>query len=291
MASRSRPPSLLSSAYRLVRDRRLFGREDLVLCACSGGPDSIALLHVLALLRRRIGHRLCAVGIDHGLRAEAAGELALAVSLARACEVDFLSLPLRLAPGSNLQDRARRARHAALQREARRLGAVVVALGHTADDRAETVMMRLLRGAGPRGLAVMPPRAPSPTGEGVDLVRPLATARRADVIAHLDRHRLRWAEDPSNRDARFVRARVRAELMPLLCALSPGIVGHLCALADMLAADAGRDDPLAGLGRAQRQAVERALALGRRGTTVRVRGGRDLAVAFSGRTPVVSGGQ
>jgi tRNA(Ile)-lysidine synthase len=103
----------------------------------------------------------------------------------------------------------------------------VIATGHHADDRAETVILRLLRGAGPRGLAVLPPRAG-------DLVRPLIRARRGDIDAHLARHGIAHALDPSNANSRFLRVRVRRELLPLLADLSPGIVTHLCALADQL---------------------------------------------------------
>ena len=286
MAKRNRPPTLLTLAHRLVRDEQLFGRGDLVICACSGGPDSNALLHGLALLRRRVGHELRAVGVDHGLRPEAGSELALAQAIAQQQRVPFETVALRVAPGSNLQARAREARHDALQQVAARSGAAVIATGHTADDRAETMMMRLLRGAGPRGLAVLPPQAP-PLSDGVPLVRPLLTCRRADVMAHLSRQRLDHAVDPSNRDRRFLRTRVRHELMPLLQELSPGIVDHLCALADMLHHPDPTAESLGHLGRAQRLAVRRAHRLGRRQTTVRVSGGRDLLIRFFGDSPVV----
>jgi len=292
MAKRKRPPTLLTLAHRLVRDEQLFGRGDSVVCACSGGPDSSALLHALALLRRRVGHELHAVGVDHGLRAEAPRELALARSIAQDQGVPFEVTAVQVSPGSNLQARARAARHDALQTVAARVGATVIATGHTADDRAETLVMRLLRGAGPRGLAVLPPQAPPLSREGVPLVRPLLRCRRADVLAHLSRHRLAHAEDPSNRDRRFLRTRVRHEVMPLLEELSPGLVGHLCDLADMLhrqgeSEQAARGDVLAQLGRAQRLAIERAQRLGRRQITVRVSGGRDLQVRFFGNLPVV----
>ena len=96
--------------------------------------------------------------------------------------------------------RARVARLEALAAAARAAGAAVIATGHTADDRAETFLLRLLRGAGPRGLAVLPFRAPLPlagaASRGVALVRPLLRARRADVLAHLERHAVPWSSDP-----------------------------------------------------------------------------------------------
>jgi tRNA(Ile)-lysidine synthase len=277
--ARSHPPSLTTLVHRLVRDERLAARGELLVCGVSGGPDSTALVHALALLRRRIGHDLAACGIDHGLRPEAAAELELAAALCRDLGVPFSVARVAVAPGSGIQERARDARHRALQAEAARLGASALALGHTADDRAETVLMRLLRGSGPRGLAAMPPRAPSPVG-GRDVVRPLLLARKSDVMLHLSRHGLVFSSDPTNRDRRFLRARVRHEVLPLLEELSPAIVAHLCQLADMLSSQEALESPLAGLGRAQQAAVRRALRAGRASTTVRVSGGRDLTVTF-----------
>jgi tRNA(Ile)-lysidine synthase len=318
---RSHPPSLRSLAARLIRDESLIARGDVVLCACSGGPDSTALLHVLAMLRPRLGHSLVAHGVDHGLRSGAADELALAGELAGRLGVPFSITRVDVAPGANLQARAREARLAALAAAARAQGARAIATGHTADDRAETFLLRLLRGAGPRGLAVLPPRAqlytlggsagsspatppnprstlggsagsspatppnprsvPCAAGEPtVQVIRPLLLARRDDVLAHLCRHGLGFAQDPSNEDPRFARTRVRRELLPLLEELSPGIVEHLCALADMLGSERAGTGELPDLsvplGRAQRLAVERARKLGRV-VRVRIRGGREIA--------------
>lgn len=284
--SRSHPPSLLRLVERIARDEALFTRGDIVLCACSGGPDSTALLHALSLLRKRVGHEVVAHGVDHGLRPEAAAELVLARGVAEALGVPFTITQLHVAPGGNLQARARAARLEALGIAAVSVGAATIATGHTADDRAETVLMRLLRGSGPRGLAVLPPTAPLPVAlpEGVAspaLIRPLLRARRADVLAHLERHRLQFAHDPSNADPRFTRVRVRRELVPLLEDLSPRVVDHLCSLADMMRSEV---DPLAslGLGRAQREAIERAQRLGRKGVELRLRGGRCVDATFPG---------
>jgi tRNA(Ile)-lysidine synthase len=267
----------LTLARRAVVEHRLFARGERVLVGCSGGPDSNALLHALALLRARVGHGLVAVGVDHGLRPGAAAELDVAAGVARAEGVPFERAVVAVEPGANLQARAREARHQALQRCASRSDATVVALAHTADDRAETVLLRLLRGAGPRGLAALPPRSRSPTGAGVDVVRPLLRARRSDVLAHLQRHRVPHADDPSNQDARFLRVRVRRELLPLLEELSPGVVGHLCALAEMLD---GGDDPLASLGRVQRQELYRLLAKRRGELRLRLAGDRELSLTI-----------
>ena len=231
---RSHPPTLLSLVSRTVRAERLFARADRVLVAVSGGPDSMALLDVLAALRSKLGHALAAHGVDHGLRPEAGAELDVAERFARAIDVPFERTRVDVPPGGNLQARARTARFEALRTAAARSGCAVIATAHHLEDRAETVLLRLLRGAGPRGLAVLPPRAG-------DLVRPMLRAPRAAIDAHLARHDVPFALDPSNRDPRFLRVRVRRELLPLLRELSPRIDEHLCALADQL--DAERSAP------------------------------------------------
>jgi tRNA(Ile)-lysidine synthase len=280
---RSHPPALRRLVERAVRDDKLFSRGDVVLVACSGGPDSTALLHVLALLRKSLGHGVVAHGVDHGLRVEAARELQLVAELCAKIDVPFEISRVDVAPGSNLQARARDARHLALQHAANRVGAAVISTGHTADDRAETVLMRLMRGAGPRGLAVLSSRAVSPVEveQPRDIIRPLIRARRSDVIAHVKRHDLACAQDPSNVDPRFLRVRVRHEVLPLLEELSPRVIEHLCALADMLADVCPDEDPLAGLGRAQREMIERARRSGERIVKIRKKGGLDVDVAFS----------
>jgi tRNA(Ile)-lysidine synthase len=185
----------------------------------------MALLHVLGLLRGRLGFGLFAHGVDHGLRPAATAELDLAADLARSLDVPFTRSRVSLTQGGNLQARARTLRWEALRTAASRAGADRIATGHHADDRAETVLMRLLRGTGTRGLAALPP------ADG-DRIRPFYRARRADIDAHVARHALPHAIDPSNRDPRFLRARVRFEVLPLLERLSPRIVEHLCRLAD-----------------------------------------------------------
>jgi tRNA(Ile)-lysidine synthase len=222
---RSHPPTLITIARAALRDHDLAPRGTRVLVAVSGGPDSMALLHVMALLRARQGFGLFAHGVDHGLRAESTRELDLAESFSRDLDVPFSRSTVNVSAGGNLQARARDARWAALRAAALRVGADRIATGHHADDRAETLLMRLLRGTGARGLAVLQPL------EG-DRIRPLFRARRGDIDAHIARHRIPHAIDPSNRDPRFLRARVRMQLLPELERLNPRVVEHLCALAD-----------------------------------------------------------
>ncbi|MDP9034814.1 MAG: tRNA lysidine(34) synthetase TilS [Myxococcota bacterium] len=225
--ARSHPPTLISLARAALRSDELAPRGSRLLTAVSGGPDSMALLHVLALLRAQCGFGLFAHGVDHGLRRESAAELDIAEEFARSLDVPFSRTRLAVPPGGNLQARARVARWDALRAAASRAGAGRIATGHHADDRAETMLIRVLRGTRARGLGVLP-------AHDGDRIRPFLRARRADIDAHVFRHRVPFAIDPSNRDPRFLRSRVRHELLPALERLSPRVVDHLCRLADEL---------------------------------------------------------
>ncbi|MBS2020299.1 MAG: tRNA lysidine(34) synthetase TilS [Deltaproteobacteria bacterium] len=229
----TRAPSIVTIVKRALSSEVALPRGSTLLVAVSGGADSMVLLHVLARLAPSFGITLRAHGVDHGLRPEASAELDAAEGFARSLEVPFGRSTAEVARGGNLQARARNARHALLRAAAVREGARAIATAHHADDRAETVLMRLMRGAGARGLGVLPPRAPAATSE-IELVRPLLRARRAAVRAHAARHGIPFADDPSNADPRYLRARVRQDVLPVLERLAPGVVDHLTALADEL---------------------------------------------------------
>lgn len=283
--SRSHPPTLLTLAERTLRDDALLVNAGAVLVAVSGGPDSMALLHVLARLGPKHGVEVVAHGIDHGLRTEARAELDLARRLATSLDVPFSTTKIAVPEGPNLQARARRARLDALRAAMEASGATRIATGHHADDRAETVLMRILRGTGPAGLSALPSRAGH-------LIRPLIRARRSDVLLHLERHHITTAEDPSNRDPRFLRSRVRHEVLPLLESLSPKIVEHLCSLADDSAQDLALPtipDRIAGhaLGRAHREALGYALRHRKGEARVALPGGAVAGVELATRRIVL----
>ena len=206
----------VSQVLATCRRRRLLVPGDRVLAALSGGPDSSALVAALAALRHSGAiAEVRALHVDHGLRPGSAAD-------ADACQAlcDRLGVPLeraRVAVGAgNLQAEARRSRYRALRAVARRVGATRIATGHTRTDQAETVLLRLLRGSGARGLSGIPPRRGT-------VVRPLVDRSRAEVLAFLRAEGLPWLEDPTNRSPRFLRNRVRSEVMPLLGRLGPGL--------------------------------------------------------------------
>lgn len=216
---------------------------DHVLVACSGGPDSTSLLHVLHRLRGELGITLCAASIDHGLRPESAAEVEQVGAFADSLGVPFVSARVDVsAEGPSLQARARDDRYLALHELASSQLAGVVAVGHTQDDQAETVLARILRGAGLRGLGGIEPRR----ADGV--VRPLIDCGREAVRRYAVDRRLPFVDDPSNHQPAFERVRIRHEVLPVLATEDPRIVEHLAALSDEaleLAAyiDASMPDP------------------------------------------------
>ena len=229
----------VEKVLRTIRRHAMLAGGETVLVGVSGGADSVALVHVLATLRQRLGLTLHVLHVNHGLRAEAGSEAAFVESLGRLWDVPVAVERVRVItePGESLEARARRQRYAAFAKWARALGASRVALGHTADDQAETVLMRLLEGAGPRGLAGIPPlRGP--------YIRPLIEIRRREIEAELEGAGITWVEDPSNRDPKFLRNRIRHDLLPFLAAAyNPQITEALCragALARALVEDIER---------------------------------------------------
>jgi len=206
---------------------------DGVAVAVSGGADSLALLHALRALAGRRGWRLAVLTVDHGLRPGSAADAAFVADHAKT-----LGLPARvltLAPGDLEPHRgagpeaaARAARYGALWPAADALGCPWLATGHTLDDQAETVLLQLLRGAGPDGLAGMAVR----TGR---LLRPLLGARRTETRAACVAMGLAWREDPTNAEDTPLRNRVRTQLLPLLEDLRPGATRTLARTATLAA--------------------------------------------------------
>ncbi|ASJ92214.1 tRNA lysidine(34) synthetase TilS [Porphyrobacter sp. CACIAM 03H1] len=182
-------------------------REGPLGLAVSGGPDSLALL---LLAHAALPGRIAVCSVDHGLRPEAAGEVALVERVAAARGIPFTPLAVKLAPG-NLQAQARAARYAALAEWAAAQGLGSVATAHHADDQAETLLMRLNRGSGLAGLAGVRPRALI-EGSEIPLLRPLLGWRKAELAQVVAEAGISPADDPSNTDPAFDRARLRARL-------------------------------------------------------------------------------
>ena len=203
---------------------------DRLLVAVSGGPDSNALVGVLAALAEELGVSLCAAHLNHGLRgAEALRDQRCAQDVARRLGIEcIVGRSDAVHPGANLEARAREQRYAFLTRAAEGQGCSKIATGHTMDDQAETVLMRLLRGTGPDGLASI-----RPLRDG-RIVRPLIECSRAEVLAFLRAADLPFCEDSSNRDRRFLRNRIRHEVMPVLESIQPAAKRRLATAAQFV---------------------------------------------------------
>lgn len=222
----------LAAALGVVR-RRLAarGRPRRVVVACSGGPDSVALLGLLHCLHRSEQVNLVVAHVDHGLRRESPTEAehvrALSAGLGLECRVTRLDL----SPGSGIPARARAARRAALQAIARAEEASLIALGHTATDQAETVLMHLGRGAGLEGLSGMAPEEIGPEGPAV-WWRPILELTREETGAVAQRLGLSTVSDPTNENVRAPRIAVRSLILPVLRAFHPRAEVAIAAASD-----------------------------------------------------------
>lgn len=191
---------------------RLAGGLPALGIALSGGGDSMALLHLAAAWAGPRGVRLEAAVVDHDLRPDSAAEARFAAQSAAALGIPAQILTWRDHPGGNLMQAAREARLTLIAGWARRRDIGAVALGHTADDVAETLLMRLARGAGLDGLAAM---AETWDAHGIRWLRPLLDCGRAELREWLAARAIRWADDPSNENPHYDRARIRAAMAAL----------------------------------------------------------------------------
>ena len=228
-------PALLHGVVKTVQRERLFEKGQQLLVAVSGGPDSVALLSLLQTLAPAWRLSLAAVHFNYGLRGrESEDDASFVTELCDRLDVPLhirrfeLGPPAKRARPSSLQERARELRYDAMRRLARELHVDRVALGHTADDQAETVLMWMLRGAGPAGLGGMPYRR-----EHL-FVRPLLDATRRDILGYLERQALLFRTDSSNSRPVYFRNRIRQTLLPVVKELAPAAVRILQRQADVL---------------------------------------------------------
>jgi len=200
---------------RTIREEKMFRPGDRVGVAVSGGADSVALLRLLDGLRQRLGITLVVLHFDHCLRgAESDADAGFVSELARGLALDIVVDREDVAAAAakqkwNLEDAARRLRYAFFERVVKEGKATRIAVAHTADDQAETVLAHLLRGSGPAGLAGIYPVAGT-------IVRPLLWCRRESLRKYLRELKQDWREDATNRHMRRMRARIREQLLPLL---------------------------------------------------------------------------
>jgi len=216
-------PDIRTTVLETVRRYGMISRRDAVLAAVSGGPDSVCMLFVLADLRDELGFELKVAHLDHGFRGEESrGDAAFVRDLAERldlpCVCNEVSVPrFLLAQPMSAQDAARMLRYQFLVKVSKLEFCQRIATGHNADDQAETVLMRMLRGSGPDGLAGIPPKR-----EGT-IIRPLLAVWRSEIEAWLGERGLPFRTDASNLDSKYYRNEIRNEVLPLLERHNPAI--------------------------------------------------------------------
>jgi len=207
-------PGLIQQVKKTVKQWEMLSRGETVVAAVSGGADSVVMLRVLLELSGELDLTVVAAHMDHALRgAESERDHDFVRELAESLGVEFVSARLEKgelkAAGGSPQEAARLRRYAFLEEAAQRYGATRVALGHTADDQAETVLMRLLKGASLTGLAGIPPK------RGI-FIRPLIQSTRASVEEYAKERAISFVTDSSNLTPKYLRNRIRLELIPYL---------------------------------------------------------------------------
>ncbi|MBW2296070.1 MAG: tRNA lysidine(34) synthetase TilS [Deltaproteobacteria bacterium] len=211
-----KPHAMCAAVADTIYSRRMLQQGDRVLVGVSGGADSVALLHILLQFSASLGLNIGVAHLNHALREEASDrDAAFVTSLAQRlglpCYSDIKDIDmLRRQTGEGIEAAGRWARYEFYDRTAKQNGYGKIALGHHADDNAELVLMNLLRGSGPGGISGIPPT------RGLSIIRPLIDVRRRDILSYLYANDLPFVVDASNQNPRFLRNRVRNELIPEL---------------------------------------------------------------------------
>lgn len=213
-----RMSSITDTSFETIERFNMFGTNDLVLVAVSGGPDSVCLLDVLDGFRSRFGIKLRVVHVDHVTRdGDSADDARFVQTLAdqhdMPCDVVRTDVELERLTRESFEEAARRIRYATFGATARRHGAARVATAHTADDQAETILMRMLRGTGPQGLAGIPPVADR---DGFTVVRPFIDVWRRQIEQYIEELGIEVRFDRTNATECCLRNRIRLGLLPML---------------------------------------------------------------------------
>jgi len=226
---------LILNVRKTIEKYEMLQPGEKVVVGVSGGPDSMALLHALWEIHGDFRLSLVIAHLDHGLRPEGEREANFVRKVAGRLGIPFYHKRADVRPwqerGLTLQEAAREVRYAFLGEAAQAYRATKIALAHTADDQAESMLMRILRGSGTRGLSGIPP-----VREGM-YIRPLIGAWREEVESFLKERKVPYLQDPSNQSDQYLRNRVRHELLPLLQRYNPKVRQVLVQMADLFRAE------------------------------------------------------
>ena len=228
---------MLESMEKLIQECGMLPEGSRVLCALSGGMDSVCLLHWLWAERERLGIEVAAAHYNHGLRG---AESDRDESFVRQLAEELGNIPLVVghgdvareaqASGRGVEETAREMRYRFLQQAAREVNASYIATAHNANDNCETVLMHLIRGTGLRGLTGIPPVRGN-------IIRPLLTTTRNEIEEYINKYRISYVIDSTNRDDTYTRNRIRHQILPALDALCPGVVERVSQTAESLRKD------------------------------------------------------
>ncbi len=230
---------MLTHVRIALQERCGLSGQPRIVVGVSGGPDSLCLLDVLV----RLGYPVSVAHLDHGLRPGSAEDARFVGKLSEALGLPFISERVDVravaqSRGGSLEEVARELRYEFLSRAAKEQASKLIAVGHTANDQVETVLMHLLRGAGLSGLAGMRARAPLPYADGeLELIRPLLAIWRDQVLAYCQATKLQPRFDESNLDATLYRNRLRMELIPYLRTYNNRLPEIILRMAEVLAGD------------------------------------------------------
>ncbi|MGD8758190.1 MAG: tRNA lysidine(34) synthetase TilS, partial [Deltaproteobacteria bacterium] len=230
-----REKAFFATVEAAIWRHHMLASGDAVVVGVSGGPDSVALLHCLVAFRRKWSLRLVVAHLNHQLRGETADQEAafverLASILGLPCDINSRDVASYGAEHRlSIQEAAREVRYAFYDEVATRHGAGKIALGHQANDNAESILIHLLRGTGPKGLTGIPP-----VRDG-RIIRPLIDSNRSQILDFLEERGFEYVRDRSNLDPKYLRTRIRHELLPFLKeSFNPGVVHALTRLASIV---------------------------------------------------------
>ena len=240
--------ALIQRVRDTINQHQMLAPGDTVVVGASGGRDSTALFHILTQIRENLRLTIHTAYFDHGLRPDAPEDAAWVAAVSRTLGYPFhngagdaraYAKKMRL----SVEDACRRLRYEYLLSVAHTEGAQALATGHTRDDQAETVLMRLIRGVGPTGLSGIPPVR---VQEEVRVIRPLIGVSRVETAEYLTHRGISWRDDPTNKDLSILRNHIRLVTLPILEGYNPDVRPTLARLADLLREEGEALDALAG---------------------------------------------